>query len=565
MYTSCENPNTCAAGQQIDFTNNSNTTVLNAENQSATPTWQSVTTFFNADSTALFDVNSDDVGVHTHHFRYQLNGAGSTANETLQTSIDYYARPHDIVISSRTNLDGDELDTSNTAKAQEDFYVYLQGVDSSGAAYPSYNDVDMVPGGVTDHHSVTWNTHTLVTPIAGTPELGILTQSNLAAIDTRLRSTMNFSELSRISVGGVVNDYWGVLPAGDFNYTLDEITIGDFVPAYIQVSQIANPTWSSLTSNKYQGFSSTITGAEFEVRAYGNNDVVLLNYDNTEPTYDNPPATDNPLLKAPSQASIGGTLESDLIWTLTDVVPTDNDHINLLATFENVVWNKRAGLPTADDVQPNITQFEIPLTFFTDTNGTSGTSDDICVKTAASAACDTSTIQLPLTNPQILNYARASIPEQVDASANNARIPVQLEVLTGVTNVSGSDDIYDFTLHNAESLMDNAVISGLDHSGGACTIGSDCIAIANSADGSLRNIADDSSNLTQGEGTLSISSGADLSGILEAELTLPDSLHWFWDDVDGDGNLDLIAPSTFIIFGDYQGKAPILFIQPGFR
>jgi MSHA biogenesis protein MshQ len=401
-----------------------------------------------------------------------------------------------------------------------------------------------------------------LSPVGGVT--GTLTViNNVTATDTRLLTVLNYNELERIQISGAINNFWNGLGTGSvYNYAINAVDVGEFVASHIQVSSISDPTWSSLTSNIYQGMSTSLTGAEYEVRAYGNSNIVLANYDNTLPTFANSSA--DPLVKDSITAGVsvtGGALQSELVWTTSDTVPDDNDHINLSATFNNVIWEKRTGLPTSDDLPTLISAFELPPSFFNDGNGT-------CIQVNAASACSTTNETLSLNATQTLSLARVSVPDQIDASSTSAYIPVTLETLTAVNTV-GVVDQYTFETNTAESALDSTIISGASYGSGACTLdpATTCSPVASSANGTLRDNAGNLGSIAQGEGNL-LMTGSNLSGVLEADITVPNWLEWYWNDLNGDGDinaLDLSRPSTFVLFGEYQGRAPILFIRPGFR
>ncbi|MDO7644410.1 MAG: hypothetical protein MUQ62_06840, partial [Reinekea forsetii] len=63
-----------------------------------------------------------------------------------------------------------------------------------------------------------------------------------------------------------------------------------------------------------------------------------------------------------------------------------------------------------------------------------------------------------------------------------------------------------------------------------------------------------------GVGRLTATSTTPVSGLMGAQLNAPTWLSWDWD---GDGDQELA--STVLIFGDYQGRPPLLFTRPGVR
>jgi len=53
------------------------------------------------------------------------------------------------------------------------------------------------------------------------------------------------------------------------------------------------------------------------------------------------------------------------------------------------------------------------------------------------------------------------------------------------------------------------------------------------------------------------------------QLRDPNWATWYWQgDADNNGLLEpgeLLLDSTMVLFGEYQGRAPILFVVPGYR
>jgi MSHA biogenesis protein MshQ len=164
------------------------------------------------------------------------------------------------------------------------------------------------------------------------------------------------------------------------------------------------------------------------------------------------------------------------------------------------------------------------------------------------------------TNDQTLYVARIRLPDQVDASSSEANIPVTMEVMTGWDGAT-NEPSFSTNTNESELGLSAAEISGLQHtSGTTCTVAGCPLATSALTPVQLYNLLDSDNELANGSGFLQYQPASDLSGILDANLVVPS---WLWWDWDGDGTAE--APSTMLLFGDYQGKAPILFIRPGFR
>ena len=92
-------------------------------------------------------------------------------------------------------------------------------------------------------------------------------------------ATANYTEVGRIKIDVQDADYLGNEIAFD-----GELTLGDFYPAYFQVTLTATPTLADTCSNTFSYLGQTIdfeTSPEFTVTAYNTLDTKTLNYSDT--------------------------------------------------------------------------------------------------------------------------------------------------------------------------------------------------------------------------------------------------------------------------------------------
>jgi len=585
MGTTCVNPNTCAAGEQINISNASVTSVLsNPENQIGGTNTSAVSTVFGADSTAEFTVNSADVGIHNHTFSYELLDLNNNSSgEILTTDINYYVRPASIIISDRETVLGAELDQSNLEIAGETFVAKLQAFGGQATPLPvnSFNriDTDSTTAG-TQHYDITWSP-TINTPASGIN--GVLTgsaanQSNKASWSPdgeKLTTNLTYTEITSINLSADISDFWGDAHTTIVNYTTPSLIVGNFIPDHIRLASATTATWGS--GNAYQGQSESITNLSYDISAYGSTDSVINNYDNVSPSFSNSGA--NILKKDATNATIGGTLNSNLTWTVTNAI--DDHLIQLDASLTNIIWNRKLIPPTSSDAQniaslTNIGAFALPLSSFEDNNSA-------CVKTSAADACPAAALTTSFNViPRPIYYVRVALPDQIDASEQSAVIPLTFEYLSAVTNVGG-EDVFTFLPVANESSLTQFDFTGLNDST-TCTLkaldsldltlsSTLCAAVSNSTFTPGSTFDDPAGAGTQqmvaGLGLYKATADRDVKGITELQLRDPNWATWYWQgDADNNGLLEpgeLLLDSTMVLFGEYQGRAPILFVVPGYR
>lgn len=153
----CNNPTTCRAGQQLNLTNNSATSAIQANNNGAALSYASKTMRFGADSKAAFTFNYTDVGQVTLHARYNipLGSGGASSNDMLGSSNPFVVKPDHFVLSGIQQTAAPNLanpaavDANGTkfVKAGESFSVTVTAVNANGTATPNYGK-EISPEGV---------------------------------------------------------------------------------------------------------------------------------------------------------------------------------------------------------------------------------------------------------------------------------------------------------------------------------------------------------------------------------------------------------------------------------
>lgn len=544
--STCTNPGSCAAGEQLSFVQTSSTEPIpNPQNQNAGTNTDDIAIDFGANSTATYQINASDVGEHEHTFTY------NDTNFSFSTNITYFARPNSIVISRVENSASQVLDGSNSVIAGENFTVLVEGRDASTPTprtYPSFNRIDFDPStpGVTDPYPINFSA-TLTAPTVGTNlQAGVLTESGTWAVDGRAWETdMSFDEIQEIALGGTLNDFWNG-QSGVFNYVVPDVTVSEIVPAYVLAENFNTSAWTSLTSDLYQGMPSTISNIQFDIQAYRSDNTLIQNYDNTQP-FATSVTGSTVLNKSGAYVNLGGNITSDSPAWNFDALGTDDTAVNVTGSITNVQWAKKA-VPDVNDVPTSVNRFDINLSSITDEFG-------LCFQTDAVTPCDSNTT-FPLSiTPVDLSVVRLSVPEQVNGDGQTANIPLTLEVL----GVSGTDIV--FTTNTNEDDFDSTYLGGFFlPTGGTCTLSSQCPAPLAVQPGTILNTTNSDNELENGEGFLNYSLASPDNGLLQIEMDIPAWLEWDWD---GDGTPE--APQTLLLFGDYQGQAPVLFTRPGFR
>jgi len=290
--------------------------------------------------------------------------------------------------------------------------------------------------------------------------------------------------------------------------------------------------------------------------------------------------------KKSTDSAIGGNLTSTLAWA-TDAPPgplfVDDDTVILWSTLTDIIWARKLSAPTIDDINnlsalKFISGFELPSLSFSDSSGA-------CLKASATDACPSAIATRSFaTIDRPLFYPRLTIAQPVDASDQEAFIPLKLEYLKNVTDIAASAiSGYEFETLTSEQSLTQADLTGLSHSG-ACTLlardNSDttsaavlCIAVANSTQVPASTFDDPFGNGTNkmlaGQGLFRASADRKVMGLVEVQPSIPDWMTWYWDgDINLNNSLDsleLSAPSSLVLFGKYQGRYPILFVRPVFR
>ncbi|GGX45590.1 DUF6701 domain-containing protein [Saccharospirillum salsuginis] len=545
LGTTCTQPGSCASGQQVSW---NSTPLPNPENPISGSSTQSVPVTFQGNSTASFQLTSPDVGVQTLSAESPPmdDADGNPTGDTITGAVSIRTRPDRLSLIDLVGSHGNNDGSSKFEDAGRPFSLALEGLDINGNATASF-------GRLAGDFDIDWGDTTLNGPTGG--NLGDLIGDSLntssssqwqdggARLILPQSNGLSYHEVGSISLVATLTDFLG---SGE-TITSQPQTTGRFVPAYLDIAPTAaSYSWGS-TGSAYQGYTESMTNITVNVRSYDIDGDPLNNYDGS--AFNWSPLTNNWLSKPGTLAGTGDTLESTLTWSIGDNGDFDGV-VTLSASDIEVLWNRSsgAGTPDNDDTPQTVSEFFVSEANLTD-------SDGVCYQLSVGGACQPLTLNL---TDRTLYYARARLPEFVDASSTDAFIPVELEYLSGFD----SGDAL-FTLQTSENTLDSAVFMGLTHSGtDYCPSGEDttCQAVADSA--SFSGPDGTGSTLSGGAGLFSVSAPSAINHNVGVTLDTPDWLHWDWD---GEPLTQMSDSSTLILFGNYQGRPPILFTRPGYR
>ncbi|EAR07774.1 DUF6701 domain-containing protein [Reinekea blandensis] len=555
LGTTCSNPNTCVSGANVtwDDSVSGGTAVSNTGTTSKTLT-------FGSNSTSTFGLSAPEVGIQPLAVATELPDAdGNPSGEFIRGTVNLRVRPAQLEVFDVRN--GSTINDGNgvLAAAGEPFTSAIRALDVNGNILQNFAET-------TGLYAVDWSLSTLNAPsggVFGTLSGNAVNQSDATrwqaadrdgnGIDETLAPAVDgsglplgitYSEVGRINLVAQIENYLGSGFA--VNSLSDPIVTGRFTPAYLQVSENTpgNAEWGS-DSALYQGLTEPLTGLSYQVQAYSRNDTLLQNYvgefvdfDSVVSPLDVPAGTNT---EGNGYSSSGAGISSEsLIWTIDG----DNDTDGVLtfnADLANVLWSRKTGLPTADDTLQSIDTLTLSASAFTDADG-------ICVSASSSPACQNVTLDI---DDRSLYYARLSLPDQVDGTNTNAFVPITLEYLSSVN--AGEPT---FSVQALENDLNNGVFAGLTHNTSqVCTLLNCPPDLSNTQ---FSGPTGSGSTLESGLGlwTLTLSD----TGLVEVNGDVPAWLTWDWDN-----SGVFRADSTLLLFGNYQGRAPILFTLPGGR
>ena len=595
--TTCSNPSTCAVSQRVSWEQVLAIPVNNPENDGGLANTTAVLVNFATNGTAGFSLTAPDMGLQTLTVTSaefpDIDGAAS--GRTITGSVNLRVAPNSIRISDRETLSGADLDPTlapnNTVMAGEDFRVKLQALDNAGNPVASFSrfDTDLRDLAI-QHFDVNW-AHSNVFPALGTlagSGTGVSNALSWSADGNQLTTSLTYNEVSQISLTAEITDLWGDASSTSPSFVSPALEVGQFVPGYLSANPNSPAQWGS--GNAYQGKSDDIIDLSFGIQAFPISGSIpiqpILNYDNSSPIFANDGT--NILQKQSTDIAIGGDLTSTLSWS-TDSPPdplfVDNDTVILRSTLTDIIWARRLSAPTIDDINNLsalrlISGFELPSLSFSDSSGA-------CLKAVATDACPTAaeTLAFP-TIDRPLFYVRLNMANPVTASDQVAFVPLSLEYLHSVTAVpTPAISGYDFQTLITEASLAQADFTGLTSPGpGACTLSAKdatdttvaavlCTAVANSTQAPASTFDDPFANGTHqmvaGKGLFTATADRKVLGLVELQPNIFDWMTWYWDgDSDASGALDsaeLRADSSFILFGIYQGRNPLLFVRPKIR
>jgi len=550
MGTVCTQPGSCATGQQISW---DSTPLPNPDNEISGSDTRTVPVTFQANSTAQFQLTSPDVGIQTLNVTSPPmdDADGNPTGDTFTGAVSIRTRPDRLSIVDLDGTYGVNDGASPFENAGEPFSLALEGLDVNGNATPSF-------GRLAGAFDIDWSATTLNGPTGGT--LGDLIGDSLNTSSSSQwqdggeklvlpqNNGLSYHEVGTLDLVATLNDF---LSSGE-TITSTAVTTGRFIPAYLDISPTAvSYNWGS-TSSAYQGYIEPMTDFTLNIRSYDIDGDPLNNYDGS--AFNWSPATDDWLSKPGSLSGTGSTLESDLTWSIGDNDDFDGV-VTMSASDITVLWSRNAGPgtpPDNDDTPQTVSEFMVSEASLTD-------SDGVCYQLSVGGGCQPLTLNI---SDRTLYYARARLPDFVDASSTDAFIPVELEFLSGFDGTQAL-----FELQTGENALDSTVFMGLTHSGSDyCPSGEDttCEAVADSASDPSTFTGPDGtgSTLSGGMGLFSASAPSAINHNVGVTLDTPDWLHWDWDN----NALTLMSDSsTLILFGNYQGRPPILFTRPGYR
>lgn len=556
--TTCTNPGTCVSGANVTWSDSaSGDTVLSNSGTS------NVDLTFSANSTTQFGLTAPEVGIQPLTVRTELPDAdGNPSGEFITGSVNLRVRPDRLEVFDVRN--GTVINDGNQVLAQagEPFTAAIRALDVNGTIVQNFAEV-------TGLYTINWGLSSLNTPIGG--NFGVLIGSSInqstpgqwvpdsrdadninetlmAGVNSTGQPTgLTYNEVGRINLVAQIDDYLGSGIA--VNSSTTPVVTGRFTPAYLDATEASPDTtaWGN-DSAVYQGLSEGLTGLEYRLQAYSQDGTLLRNYVGQFVNFANvavpllPPTGTNTAGNAYSNTG-AGLLSDALIWTVGGDSDFDGQ-ITLSGDINNLLWARKTGQPSADDTLQFIEQLTLSASAFTD-------SDGVCVAGSAAAACQNVALDI---DDRSLYYARLSLPEQVDATATDAFIPVTLQYLSSVT---ANEPV--FTTQTAENSFGNGVFMGLTHnSPQTCTLNT-CPPNGSVPNVNFQGPLGSGPTLIGGEGLWALSITTD-SGLLEVSGDVPNWLTWDWND---DGSF--VPDTTLLLFGDYQGRAPILFMQPGRR
>ena len=559
--TQCETPNTCLADQQViwDQTSAASISLPNPQDRVGGSATISAQIAFDSQGDAPFELSAPDVGVQSLNVNLTLLDVdGGGTNKLIEGSVNLRVRPASLVLSA--------VEVGDTHIAGQPFDVTIQalGVNTDGTTYvvPSF-------GRIGDSYTVNWSQSTLALPTATAASTVIPVIGTLAGATTpddytdtdpgSRKESITFSSangLAYLEVGAVnlvaqIENYLGS------NESVQSPNpgslVGSFIPEFLTATQVGLAAWGSDVSF-YQGQAKSLEGFEYEVMAYAKDGIVPLNY------YEGAGLlaafNDSKVVHVISGTSVD--LVGDLVWTMSGDEDFDGT-MRLSGNATTLTW-PRPNIPTATDILRSISSFQLDAT-------TLGDGDEVCI-----AAIDDdrtlwdcmALLTVELQVARSLQYVRAALPAQVDADTDNdtdtmtAFVEVILEALDSID----TDGNPVFVPQSIDSALDETIFEGLDFDATlhACTLEGTgtCSDIASS---SIFTGPDGTGNaLDMGLGLIEASSST--SGLMGARLNAPDWLSWNWDG-DADGTLELA--STLLIFGEFQGRTPLLFVRPMFR
>lgn len=534
--TSCSSTDSCLTGEQVVWTQSaSDTSLANPTDQSSGSDYSNIDISFGSNDTATFNVTAPDVGVQPLSVSSEiLDIDDSSTGEFITGTLNLRVRPASIEVN--TNVSG-------TYTAADDFTTTISARDADGRLTPSF-------GRITGLYGVEWTGSTIASPTGGT--LGSISggsdSSDWSGVDEStgsdgitesIQASMSYSEVGEVNLQANIEDFLG----SGVDLTSSDSLTGRFIPAFITATQnnAGTPDLGTEDTNLYQGQSTSLYNLSYSVQAFNAEGDAVNNYVGSYVSF---ASSTDALDKPTGTSSVGGDLTSgSFSWTISDDSDFDGS-ITLTADVPDVLWDRNSAGATTDDVATTVADLTLQASAFTDADG-------ICVMTSAS---DTACLDVSADiEDRTLYFVRASLPSQVDASSTEAFIEITLEELV----IDSGGDITFETL-TSDNDLDNTTFAGLDVINNYCSTSTACATAVSSAaftgpDGS-------GTTLSSSLGLFTVNSATELSGIIEVQLDAPDWLSWDWDD-DGSYTLD----TTTMLFGEYQGNAPVLFIRPGFR